>query len=92
MNSIQIAKILQRVSEHPVGTKEAAVLFSFDNETTYAQIIERLGISKRTAWSRIAVLKQKGLVETRHLPHGGIYHILTKEGRRIVSKTTDFYV
>lgn len=89
---IEAAKLLQKLSTSPVGLKEAAVLFAIVGDTSYLELTVTLGITKRTAWSRIAVLKSKGLVETRHHQHGGIYHILTKEGKKVVGKTLDTFV
>jgi DNA-binding MarR family transcriptional regulator len=83
------AKLLQKLSQSPVGVKEAAVLFAIVGDTSYPELADTLGISKRTAWTRIAVLKAKGLVQTKHYPLGGIYHVLTKTGRKIVTQTLD---
>ena len=88
----EAAKLFQKLSDSTVGVKEAAVLFAIVGDTSYPELVDLLGITKRIAWSRIAVLKAKGLVATRHYPTGGIYHILTKEGKRIVGKTLDIPV
>ena len=85
----EAAKLFQKLGGSTVGVKEAAVLFAIVGDTSYPEICDTLNITNRTAWSRIAVLKAKGLVQTRHYPLGGIYHILTKEGRKIIGKTLD---
>jgi len=89
---IETAKLLQKLSTSPVGLKEAAVLFAITGDTSYLDLTVTLGITNRTAWSRISVLKAKGFVETRHHQHGGIYHVLTREGKKVVGKTLDTFV
>ena len=89
----EAAKLLHKVSDSTVGVKEAAVLFAIVGDTSYLELEGILeGITKRALWSRIAVLKSKGLVQTRHYPNGSIYHILTKEGKKIVARTLDIPV
>lgn len=84
MNPAHLAPILSKLSNRKIGLAEAAVLFAFDGETTYSDITSRLGLPGRTAWSRMAVLKRKGLVETRYWNTGAQYHQLTARGRKVV--------